>query len=47
MFKIFNPENVEVDISSEKEFSKYIVRNERKSFALNIYIIGLPWWHSG
>lgn len=35
MFKFFKLENLEVDISSEKEFSnsKCIERNERKFFA--------------
>lgn len=32
--EVFKLKDLEVDLSSEQEFSKWIIRNERKLFAL-------------
>ena len=32
--EVFKLKDLEVDLSSEKEFSKWIIRNERKLFEL-------------
>lgn len=32
--EVFKLKDLEIDLSSEKEFSKWIIRNDRKLFAL-------------